>query len=47
MRKKILKFAKDHETWTVDQWRNVYFSDESTLSVAMLVEVGYGLFLAV
>lgn len=30
MMKKRLQFAKDHAHWTVDDWRRVCFSDEST-----------------
>lgn len=27
-----LKWAKEHKNWTVDQWKQVMFSDESTIS---------------
>lgn len=29
--KKRLDFAKEHQNWTIDQWKNVLFSDESPI----------------
>jgi transposase len=31
MRKKRMAFAKDHEDWTLDDWRNVIWSDETSV----------------
>ena len=33
-RRKRLLFCKAHETWTVEQWQKVMFSDESTFQVS-------------
>ena len=30
MKKKILEFAKKHIDWTIEDWKKVLFSDEST-----------------
>ena len=32
MKAKRLGFAKKHEKWTIQQWQQVFFSDESTVS---------------
>src|SRR5262249_8531840 len=31
--KKRLQFAKDHEKWTTDQWKDVLFSDEAQFTL--------------
>ena len=28
-----LKWAKEHESWTVDDWKNVVFSDENNINI--------------
>lgn len=35
MMKKRLEFAKQHSNWTIDDWRRVAFSDESTFECQM------------
>ena len=32
-RMKRLKFAKDHINWTVEQWRQVMWSDETKINL--------------
>lgn len=34
-KKKRLRFAKDHENWTLDQWREIIWSDESKFEVTV------------
>lgn len=34
-KKKRLKFAKDQENWTADQWREIIWSDESKFEVTI------------
>ena len=42
MRKKRLEWAKRQTNWSMDDWKQVVFSDESSLEVKMQINLNFG-----